>query len=829
MANQAVPKAKLFKMVSFKGVDKNKLASTDFGGLVKAQNSGFQQMGKALNSIGASVNSLATTVESMNQSFKESINSQIKNQDRIQTAQDRAADRLADREKRENREKIKDQNRAEDAAAEDAAEKPNLAAKLGYTAGFVTGKIANGMMAFLSRLGGLFLKLVGFKMLDWMAKNPEKIQKIVDTIGRIGKFIFNAATWLAGFTLGGLSDFMENPISLKGILGFGKFLLGLAVVFAPGAMAKLGLGLIFKGGKALLKPAMLLLKNVGKLIWSMGKVAAKGIFKTGKFLMKNPKAALIAGGVALGAWGVSKLMNREEGEPDVDESDTMEGEMEELDLSAFGLTPGQMPDDDQLAGINQQREMAGQPLLTKEQVQASALDIKAQVEKDSAEGTKKLKQGGKGPIAKAFDFIMKPILGMWDQIKNIFGKVTGFFREQFEGFMGFFGELFTKVGGFLKPYIDKLKGLGKAYLDMLLAPFFKMFDAVKRVMEVFKGKEGEDKKNEKELENKMFGGRVIAAAMAAGGWINGPQSGYAVSMDGTGIDFIGHGLEYVARKSAGGFVVPFDTPATRKDPGLTSRRLAEAAAGGFKLPGFEAGGAFGFAKEMIKVHEGLRLKKYTDSEGHLTIGYGHLVRANESMPDQISKATADKLFDQDFEHHKNAATKIPGFDKASAMQKAALIDLTFNMGPSWYREFPKFVKAFQAGNFDKAADELVDSQWYKQVKRRGPTIVDLIRGKGNNASYLKDLKPPTQATDKGEKITQSQRRQDERVESSTKKGAGISTAVETLPPITAGGGDEDPGPPLLIEQPKKKQAAADYMIPRFGLMQEITTPSALLS
>ena len=75
----------------------------------------------------------------------------------------------------------------------------------------------------------------------------------------------------------------------------------------------------------------------------------------------------------------------------------------------------------------------------------------------------------------------------------------------------------------------------------------------------------------------------------------------------------------------------------------------------------------------------------------------------------------------------------------------------------------------------------------------------------------------------------SQRRQDERVESSTKKGAGISTAVETLPPITAGGGDEDPGPPLLIEQPKKKQAAADYMIPRFGLMQEITTPSALLS
>ena len=32
-----------------------------------------------------------------------------------------------------------------------------------------------------------------------------------------------------------------------------------------------------------------------------------------------------------------------------------------------------------------------------------------------------------------------------------------------------------------------------------------------------------------------------------------------------------------------------------------------------------------FAKEMIKVHEGLRLDKYLDSRGFPTIGYGHLI------------------------------------------------------------------------------------------------------------------------------------------------------------------------------------------------------------
>ena len=77
---------------------------------------------------------------------------------------------------------------------------------------------------------------------------------------------------------------------------------------------------------------------------------------------------------------------------------------------------------------------------------------------------------------------------------------------------------------------------------------------------------------------------------AAGGWIHGPQSGYPVSLDGgRSTAFIGHGTEYVATKADGGglgkaFVVPFDTPATRGNPGLTNTRLAEASRSGFGLP-----------------------------------------------------------------------------------------------------------------------------------------------------------------------------------------------------------------------------------------------------
>ena len=150
-----------------------------------------------------------------------------------------------------------------------------------------------------------------------------------------------------------------------------------------------------------------------------------------------------------------------------------------------------------------------------------------------------------------------------------------------------------------------------------------------------------------------------------------------------------------------------------------------------------------FAKDMIKVHEGLRLDKYMDSRGFPTIGYGHLIEEGETMPDRISQQKADELFDKDYEHHKAAAMKIPGYDKADGMQKAALIDLTFNMGPAWASGFPAFKKAFAAGNYEQAGNELVDSAWYGQVGRRAPVIVNLIKGKGaDNVAYLKDVPKP---------------------------------------------------------------------------------------
>ena len=75
---------------------------------------------------------------------------------------------------------------------------------------------------------------------------------------------------------------------------------------------------------------------------------------------------------------------------------------------------------------------------------------------------------------------------------------------------------------------------------------------------------------------------------ATGGWINGPDSGYPVSLGRKGgqADFIGHGLEYVSKNNKGeDFVIPINNFATRAVPGLVSANMRMAHAQGFDIPG----------------------------------------------------------------------------------------------------------------------------------------------------------------------------------------------------------------------------------------------------
>ena len=157
------------------------------------------------------------------------------------------------------------------------------------------------------------------------------------------------------------------------------------------------------------------------------------------------------------------------------------------------------------------------------------------------------------------------------------------------------------------------------------------------------------------------------------------------------------------------------------------------------------GGADKDVKDMIKRHEGVRFRPYKDSLGLWTVGVGHLIGDGKTLPPEynreFSAEEVDAMFNKDFEYHQAAAMKIPGYNKLNRIGQGALTDLTFNMGPTWYKKWPKFTKFISQPNVEGAAQSLENSKWYTQVGRRAPTIVSMIRAGGGGGTTPETEEP----------------------------------------------------------------------------------------
>jgi lysozyme len=57
----------------------------------------------------------------------------------------------------------------------------------------------------------------------------------------------------------------------------------------------------------------------------------------------------------------------------------------------------------------------------------------------------------------------------------------------------------------------------------------------------------------------------------------------------------------------------------------------------------------------------------------------------------------------------------------------ALVNLSFNMGIPRLMQFKKTLALLREGDFESAADELLDSRYAEQVGRRALEIADMIR------------------------------------------------------------------------------------------------------
>lgn len=133
------------------------------------------------------------------------------------------------------------------------------------------------------------------------------------------------------------------------------------------------------------------------------------------------------------------------------------------------------------------------------------------------------------------------------------------------------------------------------------------------------------------------------------------------------------------------------------------------------------------AEYTIARHEGCVSHVYEDSEGFWTIGYGRCV--DVSLGGGITEEEASMLLSNDIKRiHAELTTAFRWYPRLDTARQAGLINMAYNLGLPRLLTFRKMIAHLEHGEFDRAAEECLDSKWARQVGRRAEDIAGMIRG-----------------------------------------------------------------------------------------------------
>lgn len=135
----------------------------------------------------------------------------------------------------------------------------------------------------------------------------------------------------------------------------------------------------------------------------------------------------------------------------------------------------------------------------------------------------------------------------------------------------------------------------------------------------------------------------------------------------------------------------------------------------------------------IAGYEGCILTKYKDHKDNWTIGYGHLIRKDETY-EKLTFEQADELLEADFDKHMKLAKTIPGYEYMDTARRIAIINVVFNMGASKFiRKFPSCMNALRDKDYKEAAKQLLcgrlpstPSQYLIDVGQRALDVAKLL-------------------------------------------------------------------------------------------------------
>lgn len=126
--------------------------------------------------------------------------------------------------------------------------------------------------------------------------------------------------------------------------------------------------------------------------------------------------------------------------------------------------------------------------------------------------------------------------------------------------------------------------------------------------------------------------------------------------------------------------------------------------------------------DILKRHEGLRLMPYKCTAGKLTIGYGR------NLEDRgISTEEAEMLLHNDIHNCINQLdVRLPWWKDQPEPVREVLINMCFNLGIGGLLGFRKTLSLLESKEYEKAAKEMLDSRWARQVGRRALELSEII-------------------------------------------------------------------------------------------------------
>lgn len=128
-------------------------------------------------------------------------------------------------------------------------------------------------------------------------------------------------------------------------------------------------------------------------------------------------------------------------------------------------------------------------------------------------------------------------------------------------------------------------------------------------------------------------------------------------------------------------------------------------------------------RSQLVIDEGLRLKPYRCTAGKLTIGIGR------NLEDRgITKDEAFALLEGDIDEvEAELDRRMPWWRDLSDRRQQVLANMCFNLGMNRLSAFIRMIVALRAQQWDKAADEMLDSLWANQVGARAQRLARMMR------------------------------------------------------------------------------------------------------